>query len=387
MSQLLKLGIAGLGNAGHAVMRDLKAAPGVALAAVADVSKDALDSLPAKNPAAATFDSVESMCRSGDIDAVWIATPNEFHAAHAVAAATNGKHVVCEKPMAVSLDECDRMIEAAAKNKTKLLMHSKAGDPPVVKMREVVASGRLGRAIQINSWNYKGWLKSARLPSEVDTSRGGGVVYRQGAHQVDIVRAIGGGLVESVRASAGKWHPRHDTEGNYTALLEFADGTPATLVFNGYGGFDIGELTWGISEGGYASSEYSAKQSAAAGPVSASDKYSEPTRSEKRRREDARKQPFFGLTLVSCEKGDIRQSPDGLYLYTDNGREEIPCPPFLDRAGDLLKLYEAVTQNRPVSTDGKWGKATLEVVLAILQSSLERREIALSHQVPFETAA
>jgi phthalate 4,5-cis-dihydrodiol dehydrogenase len=66
---------------------------------------------------------------------------------------------------------------------------------------------------------------------------------------------------------------------------------------------------------------------------------------------------------------------------------EIPCPPFLDRAGDLLKLYEAATQNRPVFTDGQWGKATLEVVLAILQSSKERREIALAHQVPFETAA
>lgn len=381
MSKTLRLGIAGLGNAGQAVIRDMRGVSGVALVAVADVRNEALDAFHAKNPAAKTFDAVESMCVSGEVDAVWIATPNEFHAAHAVAAAANGKHVVCEKPMAVSLDECDRMIEAAAKNKTKLLMHSKAGDPPVVKMREVVASGRLGRAIQINSWNYKGWLKNARLPSEVDTSKGGGVVYRQGAHQVDIVRAIAGGLVKSVRATTGKWHPRYDTEGNYTALMEFEDGTPATLVFNGYGGFDIGELTWGISESGYVSSEYSAKQSEAAGPVSASDKYSGPTRSEKRRREGARKQPFFGLTLVSCEKGDIRQSPDGLYLYADNGREEIPCPPFLDRAGDLLKLYEAATQNRPVFTDGKWGKATLEVVLAILQSSNERREIALAHQV------
>jgi hypothetical protein len=89
---------------------------------------------------------------------------------------------------------------------------------------------------------------------------------------------------------------------------------------------------------------------------------------------------FDGDTVV-CDSGRCAD------LYTDNGREEIPCPPFLDRAGDLLKLYEAVTQNRPVSTDGKWGKATLEVVFAILQLSLDRREIALSHQVPLETAA
>jgi phthalate 4,5-cis-dihydrodiol dehydrogenase len=385
MAEIIKLGIAGLGNAGHAVMRDLGAAPGVVLAAVADVRTAALDAFRAKNPAVRVFDSVEAMCRSGAIDAVWIATPNQFHAEHAVAAAVAGKHVLCEKPMAVTLEECDRMIAAAASNNVKLLMHSKAGDPPVEKMREVVASGRLGRAIQINSWNYKGWLKSARLPEELDIAKGGGVVYRQGAHQADIVRAIGGGMVKSVRAVTGKWRPQLDTEGNYTAFLEFADGTPATIVFNGYGGFDIGELTWGIGEGGYAT-EDSSKEPATRGPISAAAKYSAPTRAEQRRREGARKQPFFGLTLVSCERGDIRQSPDGLYIYTESGREEIPCPPFLDRAGDLVKLYDAVTQNRPVFTDGKWGKATLEVVLAILQSSKERREIALSHQVPFETA-
>jgi phthalate 4,5-cis-dihydrodiol dehydrogenase len=378
----IKLGIAGLGNAGHAVMRDLGAISGVALAAVADVRKEALDSFRAKNPAVKFFDSVAAMCQSGGIDAVWIATPNEFHAEHAVAAASAGKHVVCEKPMAVTLEECDRMIAAAAGNKVKLLMHSKAGDPPIERMREVVASGRLGRTIQINSWNYKGWLRSARLPEELDTAKGGGVVYRQGAHQADIVRAVGGGMVKSVRAVTGKWRPRFDTEGNYTAFLEFADGTPATLVFNGYGGFDIGHLTWGIGEGGYASTEDSPKEPATQGPISAAAKYSAPTRAEQRRRQGARRQPFFGLTLVSCERGDIRQSPDGLYLYTDNGREEISCPPFLDRAGDLLKMYEAVTQNRPVFADGNWGKATLEVVLAILQSSKERREIALSHQVP-----
>lgn len=379
MSEVLKLGVAGLGNAGQAVLRDLPAAAGVVLGAVADVRTAALDALRAKNPAVETFDSVEAMCRSGHIDAVWVATPNDFHAAHVVAAAVNRKHVVCEKPMAVSLAECARMNQAAAENKIRLLLHSKAGDPPIVKMREVVASGRLGRTIQINSWNYKGWLKNSRLPSEVDTSKGGGVVYRQGAHQIDIVRSIGGGMVKSVRATAGKWHPRFDTEGNYTAFLEFADGTPATLVFNGYGRFDITELTWGIGEGGYMSSEQ--HESDTTGPVGASAKYAAPAKSERRRRDGARKQPFFGLTLVSCEKGDMRQSPDGLYLYTDKGREEIACPPFLDRAGELLRLREAVTQNRPVFTDGKWGKATLEVILAILQSSKERRAISLSHQV------
>ena len=382
MAQTLKLGIAGLGNAGQAVLRDLSALSEFELGAVADVREAAVAACHAKHPHVEAHASVEAMCQSKNVDAIWIATPNEFHADHAVVAANNGKHAVCEKPMALNLAQCDRMIDAAAKNGVQLLMHSKAGDPPIRKMREVIASGRLGRPIQINSWNYKAWLNLPRLPTELETAKGGGIVFRQGSHQVDIVRTIGGGLIKSVRAITGRWHPRFDTEGNYTAFVEFTDGTPATLVFNGYGGFDMTELTWGIGEGGYAVPEHAAAPIAAAAPVTKEAKYAEPTRAERRQRTGPRRQPFFGLTLVSCEKGDIRQSPDGLFVYNGEGREEIICAPFMDRAGELRRLYEAAIEGRPEFADGKWGKATLEVLLAIIQSSKERREITLAHQVP-----
>ena len=382
MAKTLKLGIAGLGNAGQAVLRDLSAIAEVEFGAVADIREAALAAGRAKHPDIELYASVEAMCQSKNVDAVWIATPNEFHADHVVAAANGGKHVVCEKPMALSLNECDLMIDAAAKNRVQLLMHSKAGDPPIRKMREIIASGRLGRPIQINSWNYKAWLNLPRLPAELDIAKGGGIVFRQGAHQVDIVRTIGGGLIKSVRAITGRWHPRFDTEGNYTAFVEFTDGTPATLVFNGYGAFAMTELTWGIGEGGYAAAERAALPIAAAAPVRKEAKYAEPTRAEGRQRAGPRRQPFFGLTLVSCEKGDVRQSPDGLYVYTGENREEIICAPFMDRATELRRLYEAAVDGRPEFADGKWGKATLEVLLAIIQSSKQRREIVLAHQVP-----
>jgi len=382
MAATLRLGIAGAGNAGHAVVRGIGKVNGVELAAVADVRKDGLESFQEKGSGLRLFSSVEEMCKSRDVDAVWVATPNECHAEHVTVAAQNGKHIVCEKPMALTLEECDRMIDAAERNNVKLLLHSKASEPPVVKMREVIDSGKLGRVIQINSWNYKGWLTHARLPAEVDTAKGGGVVFRQAPHQIDIVRWIGGGMVRSVLAVTGRWNPHFNTEGNFTAFLEFADGTPATLVFNGYGFFDITELTWDISEGGRkVSSRYQTKQRPT-GPVEAEKRYAMPLRSETRKSRGERKQPFFGLTVVSCEKGDIRQSPDGLYLYTEEGREEVLCPPFLDRGMELKKLYEAVVEKRPVLTDGRWGKAAMEIVLAILESSREGREITLKHQVP-----
>jgi len=377
----LSLGIAGLGNAGHAVWRDVDKVAGVELVAVADVRAQALEIFQKENDSVRTYDSIAQMCSSDKVDAVWIATPTEFHAEHVIVALEHGKHVICEKPMALSLDDCDRMIEAAEKNRLILLMHSKAIDPPIVKMREMIDSAELGRVIQINTWSYKGWLKSARLPSELDSAKGGGVLFRQGPHQVDIVRALGGRRVRSVRATAGKWHPRFDTEGNFTAMLEFDNGLPATLVFNGYGFFDTSELTWGIGEGGYQTSRQENRQADPQTPVEASVRYSMPLRAQARRRVGDRKQPIYGLTLVSCENGDMRQSPDGVYLYTGNGCREIPCPAFLDRGEALLRLVEAVINHRPVLTDGKWGKATLEVLLAILQSSREGREITLGHEV------
>jgi phthalate 4,5-cis-dihydrodiol dehydrogenase len=95
------------------------------------------------------------------------------------------------------------------------------------------------------------------------------------------------------------------------------------------------------------------------------------------------KQPFFGFILVSCEGGDIRQTPDGLLVYGKNERREITLPPGRrGREAEVDELYNAVVHGRPVFHDGRWGEATLEVCLGMLESAKERREIFLSHQVP-----
>jgi hypothetical protein len=95
------------------------------------------------------------------------------------------------------------------------------------------------------------------------------------------------------------------------------------------------------------------------------------------------KQPFFGLTLVSCEHGAIRQSADGVFIYDEHGRTEVPCPSWDGPLKvELEDFYQAVSEDKPVPHDGRWGKATLEVCLAIIQSSREGREVVLSHQVP-----
>jgi phthalate 4,5-cis-dihydrodiol dehydrogenase len=95
-----------------------------------------------------------------------------------------------------------------------------------------------------------------------------------------------------------------------------------------------------------------------------------------------RKQPIYGLTIVSCEGGDMRQSPDGVFLYTDDGCEEIICDPWQERATDFIAMRDALAHDRPVFPDGPWGRATIEVILAILESSREGRDVELTYQVP-----
>lgn len=381
----LRVGLAGVGTVSRTILPGIESIPNVTLSAVADIRQEPLDFC-RERYGARTYTTVEALCEDPDVDAVWICTPNMLHAEHAIIAAEHGKHVICEKPMAINLEQAQAMVDAVERNGVRYVQgHSKIFDPPVRKMREIVSSGRLGHLIQVNTWGYKGWLSGTpRLASEVDSAVGGGVLYRQGPHQIDITRGIAGGMVKSVRAITGRWHPAFpQAEGNYSAFLEFEHGTPATMVFNGYGYFNIAELTWGINESGQQMDLDRSRRPRQTGAVAADVKYAfMDERTESGRQEARRFQPFFGLTLVSCERGDIRQSPDGLYIYTDDGREEITFDGRGLGRGELSELYQATDEDRPTFSDQRWGMASLEVALAICQSSREGREVPLALQVP-----
>jgi hypothetical protein len=90
-----------------------------------------------------------------------------------------------------------------------------------------------------------------------------------------------------------------------------------------------------------------------------------------------------GVFLVSCERGDIRQSAKGLYVYDDDGLRDAPISvPGISYNNEIDEMHDAIVQNRPVYHDGRWGMATLEVCLAIMESARDHREIRLTHQTP-----
>ena len=90
----------------------------------------------------------------------------------------------------------------------------------------------------------------------------------------------------------------------------------------------------------------------------------------------------LGLVIVSCEHGDMRHSQHGLFIYDDDGLRDVPLARgAAGRRAELEELYNALVLGKPVFHDGRWGMATLEVCLAVMQSARERKEIMLSHQV------
>ena len=248
----LRIGVAGLGRAFTVMLPTFMADPRVALVAAADPRAEARTRF-AADFSAQTYDTVEALCADPAVEIVYVATPHQHHAQHAILAAQCGKHVLVEKPMALTLEECAAMIAAAQAAGVHLMVgHSHSFDAPILRTRALIAGGDFGAMRMINTLNYTDFVYRPRRPEELDTAQGGGAIFSQAAHQVDIVRLLGGGEVQSVRAATGVWDAARPTEGAYSALFTFRDGAFASLTYGGYGHFDSDEFLGWTGEMGQA---------------------------------------------------------------------------------------------------------------------------------------
>ncbi len=377
------LGIAGLGAAGHAFVPAILAHRGFRLVAVAEPAASSRTAFAAEHQVSG-YDTIASMLEHPGLDAVYLATPTELHLEHVLQACAAGKHVLVEKPMATDLPAARAMVTAAAAAGIVLLVgHSHSYDLPIQRMREIIAGGTLGDVRMIHTWCFTDWMHRPRRPDEFDPARGGGVTFRQGSHQFDIIRLLCGGAVRSVRAKAFDWNPARRSIGAHVVYLELEDGAAATAVYNGYGNFSTMELGFDISEWGFMAPPGGRPPTRRpAGQTLEDELAAKRERGKHAIPGHAPYQPFFGITLVSCEGGDLRQSPQGLYVYTEDGRNEIVLP--TDRSPrDLVmaEFHDAIRGTTPAVHDGRWGLANLEVCSAALASSANGQEVALHEQV------
>lgn len=385
----LRLGVAGLGRAFTLMLPTLQRDRRVRLVAACDPREEARSRFATEFDAPAYAD-IEGLAANPEVEAIYIASPHQFHAEQTRIAARHGKHVLVEKPMALTMGECDSMIEHCRAAGVHLIVgHCHSFDTPYLRARDVVSSGELGRVRMIHALNYTDFLYRPRRPEELRTEDGGGVVFSQAAHQVDVVRLLAGAPVARVRAVTGDWDPARPTQGAYSALLWFEGGAFASLSYNGYGHFDSDEWCGWIGEMGIDKSPdaYGAarrKLAAVSSPseearLKASGTYggagyvAAPTGGSRAWHQ------HFGPIVVSCERGDVRPLPDCVWVYDDRKKERRPLDvPRVPRFEVIDELYDAVVGGVPALHDGRWARATLGVCLALLESAGSNQDVALA---------
>lgn len=392
MSERLNLGVIGLGRAFTLMLPTFASHPLIAMVAASDPRPDARARF-AEEFGAKVYEDAAALCADPKVQAVYIASPHQFHVDHLKLAAAHGKHVLIEKPMALTVDDCRKMIEAAKTAGIQLLVgHSHSYDLPYLRTREMIRSGTYGRVRMINALNFTDFLYRPRRPEELDTRAGGGVVFSQAAHQVDIVRLLAGTRAKSVRAFTASWDPSRPTEGAYNAQISFEDGAFASLTYSGYAHFDTDEfMGWwselGIKRDGDVS--YGRSRQALRKAKTAADEIAMknrraygPAGRDAFRPDGDFSHNHFGLVVVSCERADLRPIPQGVMVYGDDTRTiEKLAAPQIPRSEVVDELYDAAVSGRPPLHSGEWGLATTEICLAILASAKSGRVVDLQHQV------
>ena len=387
LDRTLRLGVAGLGRAFTLMLPTFLGDARVHLAGACD-PREAARAQFARDFDAPVFADLEALASLDSIDAIYIASPHQLHAEHTRIAAAHGKHVLVEKPMALSLEECDAMVRCCELAGVHLIVgHCHSFDQPYLSARELLQSGALGRVRMVHALNYTDFLYRPRRPEELQTEAGGGVVFSQAAHQIDVVRLLAGGHVNRVHAVTGNWDPQRDTEGAYSALLWFDNGAFASVTYSGYGHFDSDE--WCGWRGELGAAKDPQAYGAARRRLAAVQSSEEETRlkaaatyggPEYRPAGAAAglSHQHFGPVLVSCEKGDLRPMPDGVWVYGDAERHHHALPaPSVPRIEVIDELLEAVAGGRAPLHDGRWARSTLDVCLALLQSAQQGEAVPL----------
>jgi predicted dehydrogenase len=223
----MRFGLIGAGAIGKIRADSLAKSPVCELVAVSDLDEARAR---AAGPRAKFYRDADELIAAPDIDAVIISTPPPLHEPLAVAAASAGKHVLVEKPMAATPEACERMIVAARKAGTLLTVGYNHRYFEALKlMRDVVASGDIGTLSHVRAYTGHSGLAEFKAPWMYDKEvMGGGALMDNGTHMIDLVRYLMGDPNEVFGLATHKvWGLGVEDEG--IALLRTAEGVTASI--------------------------------------------------------------------------------------------------------------------------------------------------------------
>jgi predicted dehydrogenase len=218
-----------IGAGGHADRRFipelLKTAKNSELVAVMDINPDALKRVAEKYDVPNAYDNEEDLASNDQVDVVYIATPQNLHHQQVLLAASHGKHVLCEKPLGISLEQVEEMMEACAKAGVKFGSdYNMRMNVYNQKAKELVTTGKLGQVVmgraQLTCW-YPPIPGAWR--QDITISHGGSLID-MGTHCIDLLEYIIG--TKAVQVTGFQTTLTHDynIEDTSTILLEFANG-------------------------------------------------------------------------------------------------------------------------------------------------------------------
>jgi predicted dehydrogenase len=249
MSARLRFGVLGAGQISRAACQEINRHPNARIVAISDPSSERVAELGSSLGGVRTFTDNEALLAEPELDAVFIATPNAFHAPLALSALDAGKHVLVEKPFATNAIEAQAVVERA-KQRGKLLSvgMNQRFRPESQRVRALVENGTLGHVYHAKAF----WFRRAGIPKlgtwfGKKSLAGGGALYDIGVHLLDLALFVMGrfepmsvsgqtysnfgprGIGEGGWGMSERAHADFDVDDGATALLRFADGATLTL--------------------------------------------------------------------------------------------------------------------------------------------------------------
>jgi predicted dehydrogenase len=303
------------------------------------------------------FTNLADMVRDPAVQMVSICTPHPQHAAQAIAAAQAGVHVLVEKPLAITLTDCDRMLEAARANGVKLGMISQRRlYEPVQRVKQAIEAGKIGPPV-LGALTVLGWRSEEYYAMDAWRGtwegEGGGVLVNQTSHQLDLFQWLMGPIEELF----GYWdnlnHPYIEVEDTAVAVLRFRNGALGNILVSN-----------SQNPGLYAKIHIHGQSGASVGV-----------------------QTDGGSVFVAGVTTEV--DPPINDIWTIPGEEELLAQwQAEDRAQaksiDIMSHYhylqiqdfvEAILNDRPPMVSGEEGRKTVELFTAIYRSQRERRPI------------
>jgi phthalate 4,5-cis-dihydrodiol dehydrogenase len=349
--------VLGLGTAGAMMLAAARAHPSVDLVAVADsrAKEMPLSGLPGS---VRVYDGLQGLLDDDRVEVVHIATPTPLHLEHAAAVLASGRHVIVEKPMEADLGRARELAALATTSSGVLVVgHSASYEPYVQAAASIVASGEIGPVVSIVATKYTNWLRRSRFAEELDFAKGGGLVRRQGVHQIDSVRTILGGGELRVREAQLRRDRGRDAVGSYLAWLiaDRPDQETSIVVCHDGVGATIGE-PGSVGPG-----------SSPLLTPSGEEEQSKRAHSDRRLVRaitadlDGVGEKERGEIVVLGVDGEIVSSPRGVRVSTNAGSHDVDLSTYEEGRAAVLTELLATVGGAPPRHDGAWGCENIRI--------------------------